>query len=74
MVDGGKIFRRLAEALEGETWLQTARPAQLPPPGCPRTRLGYLSEAQRKNKVAVAPSAVRTMCNLPHFSISSRLF
>jgi phage terminase large subunit-like protein len=29
----GKIFRRLAEALQGDTYFTTARPGQLPPDG-----------------------------------------
>jgi phage terminase large subunit-like protein len=33
MSDSGKIFKRLAESLREDTWLQTARPNQLPPPG-----------------------------------------
>jgi hypothetical protein len=33
MNESGKIFAKLARALQGETWLQTARPSQLPPDG-----------------------------------------
>jgi phage terminase large subunit-like protein len=33
MSDASVIFRRMAEALQGDTWLQTARPNQLAPDG-----------------------------------------
>jgi phage terminase large subunit-like protein len=33
MGEAGKIFRRMADALTADTWLQTARPSQLPPGG-----------------------------------------
>ena len=42
-------------------------------PVSPHETLNVTTDATRKARVAAKPRAVRTPCNLPHFSIKARL-
>jgi hypothetical protein len=69
-------MKKVAKNIRAECWIDfdDSTEPNLMAASKSLTESDQLKDAQRKMSVAAKPSAERTTCNLPHFSISMRLF